>query len=192
MAIQTGLLKQQMTGSNLYGPQTLGLFTPQNNEGLGLPGGQVSFNLPRTSPAPGTNVNFPQNMPTGYPGVSMSITRTASSDPVKNIIADIQNPLNSTNVNFKNTAGGGAGGSQGMPSLSAPAPGTVPRYDLGTLGMPGQPAGQPFRPTLGMPGVSSVNMPPMDIFPAAGNSQFSLRSRMLQRANQSLFPMVFA
>ena len=86
-------------------PGGISTMTPRNNEGLRMPNGQAMFNLPSMSPAPGTNVNFPTNVPVGggfgMPSLKMSITRTASSDPVQNIINDIQNPLNSTNVDLK-------------------------------------------------------------------------------------------
>ncbi len=87
-------------------PGGISTMTPRNDEGLRMPNGQAVFNLPRMPPAPGTNVNFPTNVPMGggsfgMPNLKMSITRTASSDPVQNIINDIQNPLNSTNVNFE-------------------------------------------------------------------------------------------
>lgn len=182
MAIQTGLLKSQMTGGGLYGPQTLGLFTPQSGEGLGLPNGQVSFNLPRTSPAPGTSVNFPGGQ---VPGFSFSVTRTASSDPVKNIINDIQNPLNSTNINFKPAQ------QQEQAQNLTTAP---PLPTFGSIAPPGQMPHAPFTPTLGRPGtpVSDLIGPQNALNQYfANNPQFSLRSRMLTGATQGLFPLPF-
>lgn len=78
-------------------PNQLPSFTPQNNEGLRMPGNQAMFNLPRFQ-MPGTTVNFGGMMPAG--NMSFSITRQASSDPVQNIINDIQNPLGNTNISF--------------------------------------------------------------------------------------------
>lgn len=98
--------------------------TPQNNEGLAVPWGQAMFSLPR-SQMPGTTVGFnggfgldmtgdmqtaPGQSQTGMApqpvgGVRFSLTRQASSDPVQNIINDIQNPLGGANLQF---GGGGA------------------------------------------------------------------------------------
>lgn len=103
------MLSLQGGSPNLYGPQSLGLFTPQNGEGLGLPGGQTSFNLPRSG-APTPSMNF-------------SISRTASSDPVQNIINDIQNPLGGLNVTQQQQQQpqGMPGGGFGLRSGGAPA-----------------------------------------------------------------------
>lgn len=71
-----------------------GVSTPQNSEGLGLPDGSAIFNLPSYQPA-GTEFNYNGQI-TGTPGFNLSITRTASSDPVQNIINDYNNPLSGT------------------------------------------------------------------------------------------------
>jgi hypothetical protein len=115
--------------------------TPQNNEGLAVPWGQAMFSLPR-SQMPGTTVGFnggfgldmtgdmqtaPGQSQTGMApqpvgGVRFSLTRQASSDPVQNIINDIQNPLGGANLQFggnapaasplkKSMVAGGGGGS---------------------------------------------------------------------------------
>src|SRR3990167_1258251 len=114
-------------------PNQLGSSTPQNNMGLGMPWGQAMFNLPRFQ-MPGSSINFgggfglngdmnregPNQMGMAPGGgqanignVRFSLTRQASSDPVQNIINDIQNPLGGMNLNF---SGGGA------PQQQAPAP----------------------------------------------------------------------
>lgn len=104
-----GRVPNQMAGS-----------TPKNSEGLGVPWGQAMFNLPRYQ-MPGSNINFgggfnmgsdmqagPNTSQMGMaPGanignVRFSLTRQASSDPVQNIIQDIQNPLGGTSINFGN------------------------------------------------------------------------------------------
>lgn len=87
----------------------MSLFTPQNNQGLGVPWGQAMFNLPRFQ-MPGSQIGFNGNfgmsqggvgnpqVPMG--GVNFSLTRQASSDPVQNIINDIGNPLSGMSANF--------------------------------------------------------------------------------------------
>lgn len=81
------LMSSMLGGMSPWG----GVSTPQNSEGLGLPDGSAIFNLPSFQPA-GTDFNYNGNI-TGTPGFNLSITRTASSDPVQNIINDYNNPL---------------------------------------------------------------------------------------------------
>jgi hypothetical protein len=173
MGLKNNMLS--MGQGNLYGPQSLGMFTPQNNEGLGLPGGQVSFNLPRTAPAPGTTVNMPQGMPAGG-GMNFSVSRTASSDPVQNIINDIQNPLNSTNINFT---------PQAAPKPQVPGfamQGPAPQDPFTPLGARGD---SPF--TIGTP---NFQQGALGANPAL--TSFGLRSRMMQGAGPStMSPFTF-
>ena len=103
-------------------PNQMNSFTPQNNEGLGVPWGRALFNLPRYQ-MPGSQMNFgggfgfggregPNQMGmqggagVAPVGVNFSISRQASSDPVKNIINDIQNPLGGMTANFSGSKGG--------------------------------------------------------------------------------------
>lgn len=79
-------------------PNQMPAMTGKNQEGLGVGGGQTMFNLPRFQ-MPGSSVNF-------------SISRTASSDPIKNIISDISNPLGGTSISV-----GGGEPPQQAPSL---------------------------------------------------------------------------
>jgi len=99
----------------------MSLSPSSNDEGLGMPWGEAMFNLPRYQ-MPGTNVNFDGGFnlsgdmqkegvdQTGMaPGanignVRFSLKREASSDPVKNIINDIQNPLGGVNLSFEGDA----------------------------------------------------------------------------------------
>ena len=119
----------QTTGDLRGGvPNQMNASTPQNAEGFGVPWGKAMFNLPRYQ-MPGTNVNFgggfnlsgdmnregPNQMGMA-PGanignVRFSLNRQASSDPVQNIINDIQNPLGGMSLGF--TGGGGTGQGQG-------------------------------------------------------------------------------
>jgi hypothetical protein len=108
-------------------PNQLNSLTPQNNEGLGVGGGQAMFNLPRFQ-MPGSTIGFggsfgpgqQQAQPGGVPGsasvgnVRFSISRQASSDPVQNIINDIQNPMGGMNINF------GQGGQAPAPQKRQP------------------------------------------------------------------------
>lgn len=88
-------------------PNQMPGFTPKNTEGLMMPNNQVMFNLPRFQ-MPGTQANFagnfgPQGAGAGWAqptSVNFSISRTASSDPVQNIINDIGNPLGGMTANF--------------------------------------------------------------------------------------------
>ena len=120
----------QTTGALRGGvPNQMNASTPQNAEGLGVPWGKAMFNLPRYQ-MPGSTVNFgggfglsgdmagaPGQSQTGMaPGanvgnVRFSLSRQASSDPVQNIINDIQNPLGGMSLGF--TGGGGADQGQG-------------------------------------------------------------------------------
>ena len=103
-------------------PNQLGSSTPKNNEGLAMPWGQAMFNLPRYQ-MPGSQVNFGGGFNLsgdmqGAPGqsqmgmqpganignVRFSLNRQASSDPVQNIINDVQNPLSGMSLNFTNGA----------------------------------------------------------------------------------------
>ena len=59
-------------------PNQMNSFTPQNNEGLGVPWGQATFN----------------------------ISRQASSDPVANIMAQAGNPMGNMTANFSSGMGG--------------------------------------------------------------------------------------
>ncbi len=173
----------------MFGPTMQSSITPQNNEGLGLPGGQAIFNLPRTGNVPGTTVNFPSGQ---VGGLKFSVTRTASSDPVQNIINDISNPLSGANIDI-----GGMG--QGQPGPTGAAPIQHPP----TLGsrQGGQPGvfGNDFYPT-------SVSGPPN--FPIGvpnfqnmwqqqgGNSfpqlpQFGLRGRMTRQQQPPMGSDIF-
>jgi len=122
----------QTTGALRGGvPNQMNASTPQNAEGLGVPWGKAMFNLPRYQ-MPGSTVNFgggfglsgdmagaPSQSQTGMaPGanignVRFSLSRQASSDPVQNIINDIQNPLGGMSLGF--TGGGGVGQGQDAP-----------------------------------------------------------------------------
>ena len=110
----------QTTGALQGGvPNQMNSFTPQNNEGLGVPWNRAMFTLPRYQ-MPGSNINFgggfgfggregsnQMGMASGVQpiGVNFSINRQASSDPVKNIINDIQNPLGGMTTNFTGSGG---------------------------------------------------------------------------------------
>mgnify|MGYP001613074502 CR=1 FL=1 len=169
MALST--FRNFMTSPSLYGPQSLGTFVPQGGEGLGLPGGGVSFNLPRTAPAPGTSVNMPGGMVGGQggaPSLKMSITRTASSDPVQNIINDIINPLNSTNVDLS------------PPDAQAQKP------QSGMSSLPGAPPINPFTP-IGARGDSPfpIGVPNFQQWGQQQQPGFGLRTRMTNAAMRS-------
>ena len=123
-------------------PNQMGSFTPQNAEGLGVPWGKAMFNLPRYQ-MPGSSINFGGGFgpnqggggggvqPTG--GVKFSISRTASSDPVENIVNDVQNPLGGTNVDFSSMGQGQsqpqAGGLKQRMMGGAQASGQPNQYD---------------------------------------------------------------
>ena len=110
-------------------PNQIPAFTQQNAEGLGVPWGKAMFNLPRYQ-MPGSTVNFGGGFNlmgdmAGAPGqsqmgmqpganignVRFSLNRQASSDPVQNIINDVQNPLGGMQLGF--SGGGGAAQGQG-------------------------------------------------------------------------------
>ena len=146
----------------------MSLGMPQGNEGLGVPWGRAMFNLPHYQ-TPGSTLNFggnfgaPQTQSLSPTGVDFSITRTASSDPVKNVIGDMQNPLGGMNVNFQPAAP-----QQANPSalkgamLSAPAQDYAP-MDNGALS------------GLGFPGYSPLS----EIGFPNQRSPFALKSRMM-------------
>lgn len=164
----------------MFGPQMGNASTPQNNEGLGLPGGQAIFNLPRTGNVPGTTVNFPSGQVGGQggsPGLKFSITRTASSDPVQNIINDISNPMSGANIDIAQT---GATPAQPRRSLSS-QPGSQPGvfandfYPTSVSGPPNFPIGVPnFQNMWEQQGRNSFPQLP----------QFGLRGRMTQQQRQ--------
>lgn len=139
----------------------MSLNVPQGNEGLGVPWGQAMFNLPRYQmPGSTLNVGGQVPMPQGQmqpTEMNFSITRTASSDPVANIIKDIQNPLGGTNVNFgqQNTLKDAQQNTLKGAMLQSAAPDAYPPLDPGAL------AG------LGFPGYSAMQSP------------FALKSRMI-------------
>lgn len=151
----------------LFGPPMLGAVTPQNNEGLGIPNGQASFNLPRTA----ANLGL-EGINAMAPGLKFSISRTASSDPVQNIINDMQNPLGGTNIGMQPTA---------MKPAAPPPPGLS---DLGgvnpwrsqTMAPPGQQAGVPWAPTMAPPGQNLGQM-----------ARFGLKQRMTSPTGQFTF-----
>ena len=133
----------------------------RQNEGLGVPWGQAMFNLPRYQ-MPGSTMNFNGQIPMQQPGVNFTITRTASSDPVKNIINDMQNPLGGMNVNM----GPQAAPQQANPSalkgamLSQPQDMPMDNSALSGLGFPGYSA------------LSNIGFPNQ-------RSPFALKSRMM-------------
>jgi len=91
-----GGLKKQFTGA---GFGSLGHQVPQMSEGLGLPGGQALFNLPSSfTPGQTSDINL-EGFPQGTQA-NINVRRTASSDPIKNILGDLANPLSGTAVNF--------------------------------------------------------------------------------------------
>lgn len=154
----------------LFGPPMLGAVTPQNNEGLGLPNGQAMFNLPRTSAAMNLGLEGINAM---APSLKFSIQRTASTDPVQNIINDMQNPLGGINI-----------GPMQQPVTmkpQAPPPGLS---DLGgfnpwrsqTMAPPGQQAGVPWAPTMAPPGQNLGQM-----------ARFGLKQRMTSPTGQFTF-----
>ncbi len=179
-------LKNQMTmsggGSGFYGPQSLGFFTPQNNEGLGLPGGQAVFNLPRTGNVPGTSVNFPSGQVGGGGQMNLSITRTASSDPVQNIINDISNPLSGANINLTPSQAPKQQQSGGFTAAATPPSNPFANDQWAPIGARGNTPG-----TIGTPGFANWLQGG-----AAQQAPFGLRNRMIQGAQGSaLAPYAF-
>ena len=204
----------QTTGALRGGvPNQIGSMTPQNNEGLGVPWGRAMFNLPRYQ-MPGSDINFTGgfNSPLGQsqlgmqPGgvgasnVRFSLTRQASSDPVKNIINDIQNPLGGMSLNFDSGQGAPAplkqrmmgGDTQGGYGLSGNFTGQKPTSALSGLGFePQLPGSQGFTPTL--PGTQGFGGGTPDQLGYPSQAPFGfLRGRMLaQPQQQPLLPQVF-
>ena len=136
----------------------------RQNEGLGVPWGQAMFNLPRYQ-MPGSTMNFNGQIPMQQPGVNFTITRTASSDPVRNIMEDFQNPLGGMTVNMG-------------PQQAQPQPQQNPLRDM----MVGSPAGGSYPPYdqsamsgVGFPGYSALS----NIGFPNQRSPFALKSRMM-------------
>ncbi len=167
--------------------------TPQNTEGLGVPWGRAMFNLPRYQ-MPGTNVNYNGNFgmggggeggaPQPIGGVHFTITRQASSDPVQNIISDIQNPLGGANINFSPTSGGGGGGPLRQQMTQAPpkAPPMGSNIGFGAASPMGIDTSTQALASGGAVDTSTqalaqAGMPQM----YRQGSPFSLRTRMLQQ-----------
>lgn len=111
-------------------PNQMPGFTPQNSQGLGMPGGQAMFNLPRFQ-MPGTDVNFSGTQPSG---MSFSITRQASSDPIANIIGDIQNPLGGSAINIGGPSGAAMPGLPQAPGSNLKQKMTTPTLAAGAPG----------------------------------------------------------
>jgi hypothetical protein len=175
----------------------MGSFTPQNAEGLGVPWGKAMFNLPRYQ-MPGSTVGFGGGFGLsgdmqGAPGqsqmgmqpganignVRFSMTRQASSDPVQNIINDVQNPLGGMKLGFEGGGGGGGGGLKErmmQPGMSAnPYSMAEPMtgFSIGTPNFQDMafPSSSPQQSgfTVGTPNFQSI-----------ARSPFNLKSRMLQ------------
>ncbi len=97
------------------------------------PGQATMFNLPRFQ-TPGTSLNFNSGFGEGGgfgPGsgsLRFSVTRTASSDPVQNILNDIGNPLGGVNLSL---------GGQGAPQAPRPGPLRDRMVDQPSFGPPG-------------------------------------------------------
>ena len=86
----------------MVGPPQVNGWTDPFKQGLGLPNGQALFNaggMASNAAPPQVNIN-PGADRVGQGGFKINVTRTASSDPVQNIINDIQNPLGNTNLNI--------------------------------------------------------------------------------------------
>ena len=110
-------------------------------------------------------------------GMNFSVSRTASSDPVQNIINDISNPLNSTNINFTPAQQQQAPKMPGF-NMQGPAP-QDPFTPLGARG------DSPF--TIGTPNFQQASL---GASPAL--TSFGLRSRMMQGAGPStMSPFAF-
>lgn len=193
----------QTTGALRGGvPNQMGSFTPQNNEGLATPWGQAMFNLPRFQ-MPGSTVNFgggfnlggDMSSPMGQPQTGMapganvgnvrfSLSRQASSDPVQNVINDIQNPLGGMSLGFSN---GNAAPAQPMSPLKQSMTG-VPAPSANPFGqgepMTGFGIGTPNFANMARPDLTSqqegftIGTPN---FQAIARSPFSLKSQMLSQ-----------
>lgn len=144
--------------NSMMGPPQIGGSVPQMAQGLGLPNGQAVFNLSgfkNTAPAP--EVAIPSFAAPGS-SFKLNITRTASSDPVQNIINDIVNPLGGSKIDMAP-----APAPQQQPSLLSMDQANFDPYShLASLAPPGQVAGAQWRPNLGWPGIGSANFPMMN------------------------------
>ena len=190
----------QQGGGALMGnvPNQMNSFTPQNNEGLGMPWNQAMFNLPRFQ-MPGSQINFgggfgfggregpnQMGMASGVQpvGVNFSINRQASSDPVKNIINDIQNPLGGMTANFSGMGGGGGGRLKsqmtGLQSSAMPEPIKSPGWDYYNQSMANGGNAVPIQ----APGWDYYNQA---VSQGLAGPPFGLRTRMTQMVPNAIF-----
>ena len=141
----------------MVGPPQIGGGLSAMTQGLGLPNGQAAFNLAGVqgdaAPPQVQMGSFnPGPNTVGNGGFKVNITRTASSNPVQNIINDMQNPLGGTTIGLQQQA-------PPPPPPQLDAAYRNEAFHQQTLAPPGQTASQPWIPTMAPPGQTPAAQP---------------------------------
>ena len=162
-----------------------------------MPGSEVNFTGGFSNPLGQSQLGMQPGGGVGASNVRFSMTRQASSDPVKNIINDIQNPLGGMKLNFDSGQAAPASLKQSMMGgdMATTGPngftGQKPTSALSGLGFePQLPGGQGFTPTL--PGTQGFGGGTPDQLGYPSQAPFGLRGMMLmQPQRQPLLPQIF-